>query len=156
MSEVQRINEQLQRAFSGGAWHGPSVQEILQNVSAQQAAIHPIPGAHSIWELVLHIAAWENAGRRRLAGDRAQLSDDENWPPVTDTSDEAWERTKQSLLEGHARLQQAIERIEETRLDQPILDGLASVYVTMHGVIQHDLYHAGQMAILKKALEQQS
>ena len=66
MTEVQRIREQFQRAFNGEAWHGPSVLKILDGVTAQQAAAHPIPGAHSIWELTLHIAAWENACRRRL------------------------------------------------------------------------------------------
>ena len=70
MKETERIREQLKRAFEGGAWHGPGVLEILENVSAAQAATHPIEGAHSIWELVLHIKAWEDACRRRLSGER--------------------------------------------------------------------------------------
>ena len=66
MSEVKRINDQLRRAFDGEAWHGPSVLELLKDVSAVQAAAHPIEGAHSIWELALHIAAWENVARKRI------------------------------------------------------------------------------------------
>jgi uncharacterized damage-inducible protein DinB len=150
-SEVARIRGELRRAFEGEAWHGPAVLELLRDVTAQQAAARPIAGAHSIWELVLHIAAWENAGRRRLEGDRAELPDEENFPPVNDTSEAAWQRAIEELKIGHSKLYDAIAGLEESRLDEPILDGMRSVYITLHGVIQHDLYHAGQIALLKKA-----
>ena len=149
--EVERIQEELQRAFEGEAWHGPAVLELLRDVTAQQAAARPIAGVHSIWELVLHIAAWESAGRRRLEGDRAQLPDEENFPPVNDTSEAAWQQTVEELKNGHRKLYDAIAGLDESRLDEPILDGMRSVYITLHGVIQHDLYHAGQIALLKKA-----
>ena len=151
MKETERIREQLNRAFEGGAWHGPGVLEILENVSATQAASHPIVGAHSIWELVLHIKAWEDACRRRLSGDRAELTDEEDWPAVAETSDEAWKKTLTALREGHQQFSDAIASVDDTRLDEPILEGMNSVYATLHGAVQHDLYHAGQIAILKKA-----
>lgn len=151
MKETERIRDQLQRAFAGDAWHGPSVLEILENVTASQAATRPIPGAHSIWELVLHIKAWSDACRRRLAGDRAELADEENFPAIDDTSDEAWQNTQMRLRESHQRLNEAIAAVDETRLDHPILEGMPSVYITLHGAVQHSLYHAGQIAILKKA-----
>jgi len=156
MSEVARISDQFRRAFDGEAWHGPSVMSILDGVTAAQAAAHPIPRAHSIWELTLHIRAWEGACLRRLSGDPAQLPDVEDWPPVNDTSDAAWQETKQELVETHQQLLQALASVDDSRLDQPIIDnpqtGYSSVYVTLHGGVQHDLYHAGQIAILKKAL----
>ena len=151
MKETERIREQLKRAFEGGAWHGPGVLEILENVSATQAASHPIVGAHSIWELVLHIKAWEDACRRRLSGDRAELTDEEDWPAFAETSDEAWKKTLTALREGHQKFSDAIASVDDTRLDEPILEGMNSVYATLHGAVQHDLYHAGQIAILKKA-----
>jgi len=157
MTEVQRIREQFQRAFNGEAWHGPSVLKILDGVTAQQAAAHPIPGAHSIWELTLHIAAWENACRRRLEGDPAQLSDEEDWPTIEDTGEEAWHATQQHLRDNHQALLDAIAALDESNLDRPIIEDaetpFSSVYVTLHGAVQHDLYHAGQIAILKKAKE---
>lgn len=157
MSEVERIRNQFERAFDGAAWHGPSVHSLLEGVTAEQAAAHPIPGAHSIWELTLHIAAWEDACRRRLEGDPAQLADDENFPPVPDTSRAAWENTKTKLIDAHRRLLNAISAIDDSRLDQPIIDSaettFSSAYVTLHGGVQHTLYHAGQIAILKKAIE---
>jgi uncharacterized damage-inducible protein DinB len=151
MKETERIREQLKRAFEGGAWHGPGVLEILENVSAAQAATHPIEGAHSIWELVLHIKAWEDACRRRLSGDRAELTDEEDWPAVAETSDDAWRKTLTVLREGHQKFSDAIASVDDARLDEPILQGMKSVYATLHGAVQHDLYHAGQIAILKKA-----
>jgi uncharacterized damage-inducible protein DinB len=154
MTEIERILDQLKRAYEGEAWHGPSVRESLAGVTAAQAHARPLANAHSIWELIQHIAVWENAGRRRLEGDRAaiEISSPEDWPPADDTSEAAWERSKAALDRGHEALREAISQIPEERLDEPILEGMSSVYVTVHGVIQHDLYHAGQIAMLKKAL----
>ncbi len=156
-SEVERIRDQFRRAFEGEAWHGPSVLSLLNGVSAEQAAAHPVQGAHSIWELTLHITAWERACKRRLEGDPARLTDEEDWPAVTSTSEEAWQKAKLDLLETHRELLAAIASLDESRLDQPIIADqdttFSSVYVTLQGGVQHDLYHAGQIAILKKALE---
>jgi uncharacterized damage-inducible protein DinB len=154
MTQIERILDQLKRAYEGEAWHGPSVREVLGGVTAEQAHARPLAKAHSIWELVHHIAVWEGVGRRRLEGDRAQIdiSSPEDWPPADDTSEAAWEQAKAALDRGHRALGEAIARVDESRLDQPIFAGMSTVYVTVHGVIQHDLYHAGQIAILKKAL----
>ena len=154
MSEIERILDQLKRAYEGNAWHGPSVCEALAGVSAEQAAARPLTRAHSIWQLMQHIAVWEDAVRRRLSGDRAQitLASPEDWPQAEDKSETAWEQAKVALNRGHEALREAIARVDESRLDEPILEGMSSVYVTLHGIIQHDLYHAGQIAILKKAL----
>lgn len=151
MSEVERILDQLKRAFEGNAWHGPSVKEVLADVTAEQAAARPIPNAHSIWELTLHIAAWESAGTRRLRGDRAQLTPEEDYPPIADTSESAWLEARNYLERTHEELEQEISHLQDERLDEPILEGMSSIYRTLHGIIQHDLYHAGQIAILKKA-----
>ena len=154
MTEIERILDQLKRAYEGNAWHGPSVLETLAGITAAQAHARPLANAHSIWELVQHIAVWEDVGRRRLSGDRAPIaiSSPEDWPPPEDTSEAAWERAKASLNRGHQALIEAIALTPETRLDEPIFEGMSTVYVTLHGVIQHDLYHAGQIAMLKKAV----
>lgn len=154
MSEVERIEEQLKRAHEGGAWHGPAVSELLKDVTAEQAAARPVEGAHSIWELALHIAAWEDAVRRRLINERAEVTDEENFPAVTDTSEEAWKRTIEQVREANKRLREAVLQTEDGRLDEPVMlrEGMSSTYVTLHGAVQHTLYHAGQIAILKKFL----
>ena len=154
MTEIERIIDQLKRAFVGEAWHGPAVIEILEGITAQQAAAHPLAGGHSIWELALHITAWTRAGSRRLQGDRAQLTDAENFPAVTDSSERAWQEARESIKQAHEELRSAILLLDDSRLDQPIIEGMSSIYVTLHGIIQHSLYHAGQIAILKKAFSE--
>ena len=156
MSEVERIRDQYRRAFDGEAWHGPSVLPLLKDVTAEQAAARPIPGAHTIWELTQHIRAWEGACLRRLNGDPAQLPDTEDWEALNDFSEASWDKTKQNLVDTHNKLLAAIAALDDAKLDQPIVDHpeipFSNTYVTLHGGVQHDLYHAGQIAILKKAL----
>jgi uncharacterized damage-inducible protein DinB len=150
MPEVDRIVDQLTRAFEGQAWHGSAVLEILNEITAQQASTRPIGEAHTICETALHITAWLRACRRRIDGDRAQLSDSEDWPAVTDSSDAAWREVITTMKQALNELRAAISSLNDSRLEQPIIAGMSSVYITLHGVIQHSLYHAGQMAILKK------
>jgi hypothetical protein len=94
MRETERIADQLNRAFVGNAWHGPAVMEILEGVTAEQAKARPFEAAHSIWELALHIEAWTRACRRRLQGERAQLSDAEDFPLVTSSDETAWKQRR--------------------------------------------------------------
>jgi len=150
MSEVTRIVDQLNHAFEGNAWHGPSVKEILSDVTAGKAAARPVHGAHSVWEVALHIAAWESAVLRRLSGDAARLSDEEDWPPVKNTSIDAWQETLEALERGHRHLAEKVSTLTDSDLNKTATGQSYSVYFMLHGVIQHDLYHAGQIAILKK------
>lgn len=152
MSEASRIADQLHRAFTGDAWHGDSLFEILEGITAQQAA-HPVKNAHSIWELVLHIAAWDGAVLRRLGGVVVELSDQENFPAVTDASEAAWRKTMAEVRRVHEELVKTVAALQDSRLDQ-IVPGKKGAHYTfyymLHGVAQHELYHAGQIALLKK------
>ncbi len=152
MSEVERIADQLRRAYEGEAWHGPPLKQILAGVTAEQAARRPVANAHSVWELVLHIAVWESVVSRRLAGEIVQPSPEQDWPPVRDTSEAAWKKALADLEHGHMQLRQSIAALSDARLMDKVPGKDDSVYVLLHGVIQHDLYHAGQIALLKKAL----
>ncbi|HET9533137.1 MAG TPA: DinB family protein [Blastocatellia bacterium] len=152
MREIKRIRSQLRHAFEGPAWHGPSVRELLSDVTAERAAARPIPGAHSIWEITLHIMTWERVVRLRLDGDMPDdPPDQENWPKVSDTSQQSWQKTIAELEEGNKALRDAIARLDQSRLDEIVPEKVYSFYFMLHGIIQHDLYHAGQIALLKKA-----
>ncbi|HKQ77431.1 MAG TPA: DinB family protein [Blastocatellia bacterium] len=154
MTETHRINSQLKRAQEGQAWHGPSLRELLNGITAEQAGARPIPNAHSIWELVNHIITWEQIARRRLEGEgQIEIPDEINFPPVTDVSEAAWQATLQSLEESHRSLREAIKKIDDARLEEIAPGTSYSIYFLLHGVIQHDLYHAGQVALLKKAIQ---
>jgi uncharacterized damage-inducible protein DinB len=152
-SEAARIADQLRRAFEGEAWHGDSVLEILKGVSAERAAARPIKNGHTIWELVLHIAAWDGAVRRRMGGVAVTLSDAENFPPVRDTSEAAWGKALAEVRHVHEELMAAVRAMTDTRLYErvPGKEGAHyTFYYMLHGVVQHELYHAGQIALLKK------
>ncbi len=153
MSEIERIHDRLRRIVEGDCWHGPALREILQDVSAPEAHARPIPGAHTIWELVLHIGAWAGAVRMRLGGERAELSDGENFPTVTDASQEAWEAARSGMEKKHRLLAATVAGLDESRLDEPLLEGMTTLYNQLHGLIEHSIYHAGQLMLLKRALE---
>lgn len=152
MREAERIADQFRRAHEGEAWHGPSLKELLQDVNAGEALARPVAGVHSIFELVLHIAAWERVARRRLEGEAAQIyNTPEDWP-TGEVSEDAWRAARRTLEEEQAKLRATILRLDDAHLDEPIFKEMSSIYVTLHGVVQHSLYHAGQIAVLKKAL----
>jgi uncharacterized damage-inducible protein DinB len=152
MNQIEFIGDQLRSAYAGKAWHGPSLQELLAGVTAQQALARPIAGAHSIWELAMHIGVWMSAARRRLAGDPAKLTPQEDWPLIDGGSPDAWRQTLDALDQEHNQLLAAACSLAESSLENQAPGKNHSVEFMLHGVIQHNLYHAGQIALLKKAL----
>jgi uncharacterized damage-inducible protein DinB len=153
MSEIEHIRDQLRRSHQGEAWYGPSVLEALDGLSAEQAAARPLAAGHTIFELVLHMVAWRNVARRRLEGERVDsLPDKENFPQVVASGEEVWKQALSRLDDSFTRLDEAIARFEEGGLQDPVPERGRSYYTMLHGVIQHDIYHAGQIVLLRKAL----
>jgi uncharacterized damage-inducible protein DinB len=150
-SEASRIADQLRRAFDGSAWHGPSVLELLRDVDAATAAAKPLANVHSIWEIVLHVAAWDEAVRRRLGGTKLRLTARQNFPRVPQATNAAWRKTVAHLKRTHEALVKTVAGLSDSRLDDRVPGKRYNFYFMLHGVTQHELYHAGQIAILKKA-----
>jgi uncharacterized damage-inducible protein DinB len=150
MTEVERIMDQLKRAFEGPAWHGDSVFEILQDVTAAQAAARPIPNAHTIWEMCLHMVAWGKVVKSRIEGKNEDMPDNEDWPPITDTSEAAWKNVGVEMKGMCRSLRHAVMDLDDTRLFDFAVGTDYDVYVMLHGLIQHCIYHAGQIALIKK------
>jgi len=151
MSQVECLADQLERAFRGGAWHGPAVAETLAGVDASAAAARSVSGAHSIWEIVHHLTVWNDVPRRRLDGERLQnLPPERDWPPVADTSAEAWRAALAALEEAHAALHERVLDLTDAQLDDPVTGSDSTVRGTLFGVLQHNAYHAGQIVILRK------
>lgn len=156
MSEVERILDQMDRAFAGDAWHGPPLKPMLDGMTAEDAAKHPVNGAHSIWELVRHITAWNTIVGQELSGGTVEVTPELDWPPVWEATDVQWQRAVQNLVEARSRLRKTVEGLRDDQLDErPTQRTSNSRYVMLHGIVQHDLYHAGQIAILKKALQRE-
>ena len=158
MTEIKKITDQLQRAFKKDSWSGPSLQEVLANVTAECAAARPIENAHTIWEIVLHVAAWKGVVRQRMEGEPVRVPEEGDWPAVTDTGVTAWQNALAKLERRHQELVQAVEKLSDADLENILITehsretgGGVSCYITLHGIAQHDLYHAGQIALLKKA-----
>jgi uncharacterized damage-inducible protein DinB len=151
-SESALIADQLHRAFEGDAWHGPALLELLQDVDAATAAAKPLPGVHSIWELVLHVAVWDAAALRRLAGEKWQPEGTDNFPLVPgQTTEAAWQKAVSDAKRTHDLLVKTVAALPESRLRARVPGKKYDFYFMLHGVVQHELYHAGQIAILKKA-----
>ena len=137
MSEMERIRDQLRRAYSGDAWHGPSLKELLEGVDADTASARPIADAHSIRELVLHIVAWEKEAIRRVNGEGSDLPAEEDWPHGAD----AWTTLLKELETSHVRLMETLAELDDSRLDSGVIGTGGTVYHLLHGVVQHNLYH---------------
>jgi len=152
-SEGARIADQLRRAFYGSAWHGPALLELLEDVDAATAAAKPLPDVHSIGELVLHVAVWDDAALRRLDGKKWQPTGLANFPPVTKATEAAWRKAVASAKRTHDRLVTTVAGLSDSRLGDRVPGKRYDFYHMLHGVAQHELYHAGQIAILKKAQE---
>lgn len=160
MSEIDRIVDQLQREHQGGPWHGSPLVAILDGVTADLAATKPLSHIHSIWELVLHITAWKGEVRRRLSGAPAGEPDDGDWPPVGEPTAQRWDEARARLQQAHEQLVAAVRELPEGHLYEPTNDprrrplGLGDTYYELlHGLVQHDVYHAGQIAVLKRSVE---
>lgn len=151
MSYSQTIIDELKNIHDGDAWHGPSLKEILSGVTAEQAAAKPIANAHSIWEITMHIAAWEGVFIRRLAGLQINEPEEGDFPPVAEASEEAWRRTLIKVDETHHNLIEAIAALTDERLGEIVPGKDYTVEYMLRGLLRHQVYHAGQIALLKKS-----
>ncbi len=147
-----RMGDQLHRAFEGNAWHGPAVGELLSEVSATQAAARPIASAHSIWELMLHIEAWENVAIAAISGIAMPkpMLPEQDFPRIADQTEAAFKAAKERLFQVNQKLAEAIENFDAKRLEDTVPGRAYDFYHLFHGMTQHALYHAGQIALLKK------
>jgi len=150
--ETKRLASQLRRSYEGEAWHGPDLRKLLSDVAADHAAAKPVRGAHSIWELVLHVTAWEREALAMVGGKAHEtLTGEKDWPPVRETTDAAWKAALADLETVTRDLAAAIRAMPVEKLDELVAGAQYHFYFLLHGVVQHNLYHAGQIALLKRA-----
>ena len=154
MRGIAGVIDDIQRSIEGESWQGPSIREILEGVGAADAAAHPIAGGHSIWELLLHVTAWVRACNSRVRGNVTELSGETDWPPVKDAGESAWEAAFEDLRRSAAELTATLRALRDDDLDGPVPNRPYDRAHLLHGLAQHNAYHAGQMSLLKRALEQ--
>ena len=148
----ERIADEIGRALIGPAWHGPSLNELLSGVSAEDAVQRPVPAAHNIWELVLHITSWSNIAGRRLTGGQVEPLEGEDWPRPGPISENRWAAARAALAESHERLREIVAGMSDDDLARNAPQSERSLAAMLHGVTQHAAYHGGQIALLKKAV----
>lgn len=153
MRGIAGIIDQLHRSIEGDSWQGPSIREIIEDVSAVGAAAHPIAGGHSIWELLLHVTAWMRACESRVRGNVTELSGEADWPPVRDAGEGAWKSAFEDLRRAEAELAATMRKLRDEDLAGPVPNRDYDRWHLLHGLAQHNAYHAGQMSLLKRALE---
>ncbi len=152
MTEMERIIDQLHRSVEGDSWQGASIREILDGMTAAQAAAHPVPGAHSIWELLHHATAWVRAVHRRLQGKVTELEGEADWPPVGDVRGNAWAAAFEDLRRAQEDLMATLRAFRDDDLNGPVPNRDYDRGHLLHGLAQHHAYHAGQMSLVKRAL----
>lgn len=157
MSEVTRIAQLYSSVYEGDnkgeAWHGPALKPLLKDVSAEHASRAPSVGKHSILQLVLHIAYWEEIELRRFLGETvtAPLNTPEDWPSNRKVTDAEWQAALSRLEASHTALRKAIERSKDEQLKQQVPGRNHDNYTLLQGTIDHCVYHTAQIALLKKS-----
>jgi hypothetical protein len=156
--------DDLQRAYDGDPWHGSSLSMLLRGINATDAAALPIPGAHSIWAIVLHLTAWTDEVRLRLGGKTPSDPPQGDWPAVPSSpTPSAWRHDRAALATAHRALEDAVSTCPPRRFATPVGNsrdpalGTGLTYAGMvRGLVQHHAYHGGQIALLRRALRTRS
>ena len=152
MNESERLADQIHRALHGNAWHGPSWKEALEGVNREAALHRPIREAHTIGEIVMHAATWHDVVRRRIGGENPDVPDADDWPPGTVTDEAKWSATVARLFETEDALVATVRRFPPGRLQEKRPNVDDTWFGLIIGELQHVLYHAGQVSLLKKAV----
>jgi uncharacterized damage-inducible protein DinB len=150
MNEKEQQLDELRRIYEGDAWHGDSLTEILAGITSENAFAKPIPAAHSIWELVLHITSWNETFSARLSGNPVTKPVDGDFPAIAETGERSWQEALQKLRMSQEHLVEAIRKQEESDFSKQFGDRDYTLSFFLHGILRHIVYHSGQIAILKK------
>jgi len=151
MSKIARIINELTRALEHDPWHGPSIHDVVGDLSAAEAAAHPVSGAHSVWELVHHVTAWVRAVHTRVKGSACELEGEADWPPVRDASENAWTAARSDLDRAQSELTATLRALRDSNLTAVAPNREYDLEHLLNGLVQHHAYHTGQMALLKNA-----
>ena len=157
MTELERIVRELEHAHAGSPWHGPSRADVLADVTVEEAARRPSPQGHGIWALVLHMSAWTREVARRVREGDKRLPVEGDWPAPPTPNPQEWRAAVAALDAAHREVVAAVRARGAPRLDERAgsaeelsTGGGVTYRVMLHGLAQHDAYHTGQIALLKR------
>ncbi|SHG84933.1 DinB family protein [Pedobacter caeni] len=147
--------KELRKAYDGDAWHGNNISTVVASVKVAQAFTHPIPDAHSIAELVLHLSSWTEEVISRLSGNLPKEPLKGDWPVPAHQTDEYWEVIVNDFDRINEDLLALVNQFSEEQWSAELFTGpmptrTLSHFELLNGLIQHHAYHAGQIALLSK------
>lgn len=159
-SDLDALRHDLHEVYDGNPWHGSSIKSVLSGVSAETAALRSIPRAHTIWEIVLHMAGWTREVSSRVRGNPPK-SPQQDWPPQkAEAGEKGWRAAQEELAQAQQEIEQLVDKLKAQDLvrwigDQrdPSLGAGVTVGTLIRGLLEHHTYHEGQIAILKRAAE---
>jgi hypothetical protein len=152
---ISLLVEVLDQAFDRKGWHGTTLRGALRGLTPDEALWRPAAGRHNVWELTLHAAYWKYAVRRRLAGAAIGSFDRKpsNWPAISDPADQqAWKRDVAFLDAEHRKLREVVSGLTPAALRLRTPRGVWTYAEEIHGVAAHDLYHTGQIQLIKRLM----
>jgi hypothetical protein len=152
---VELLLEILDQSFNRKGWHGTTLRGALRGVTPAEALWRPGPGRHNVWELTIHAAYWKYAVRRRLAGAAAASFEraPSNWPEIPKPPDLlAWKRDIALLEAEHTKLRDVVSHLTGADLERRSPKGVWTNAEEIHGVAAHDLYHTGQIQLIKRLM----
>ncbi|HET9066532.1 MAG TPA: DinB family protein [Gemmatimonadales bacterium] len=152
MSDADQLAAELQAVFSGEPWHADALMAILAGISATQAGWRPRAGVHCILELVEHLTLWKHVVRARVDGDPMADANDRDWP--TTAAQAEWSEALDRLVAAHHALVGRIRSLTDAELDALVPGRSIAMRQMLHGVIYHDVYHAGQIRLLQRMHEE--
>ncbi|HVO10175.1 MAG TPA: DinB family protein [Vicinamibacteria bacterium] len=153
---VQALLELLDEAYGHRSWHGPNLRGSLRGLDAAQACWRPGPGRHSAWELVVHAAYWKYAAWRRITGEKrgSFARAGSNWfAAEAGPSAVRWRTDLKLLADCHDRLRAAVATLGDEDLVRRLPRGRGTAGWVVRGAAAHDLYHAGQIQLLKRLMK---
>jgi len=151
--DLTAVLSMLDEFFWGPAWHGPSLRGAIRGVTAAQAVRRFGRGRHNIAELTVHAAYWKYAVRRRLSGSaRGSFPlKGSNWFARDRATPASWRADVALLVNEHRQLREVVSRLDTRQLARRIPGSRWTALETIRGAAAHDIYHAGQIQLIKRA-----
>ncbi len=156
--EIQRIRFSFKMAYNGTPWHGNSLLHLVKGVDYQQANQRPIPHTHTIWETIQHILNWREFVVKKLEGDEIfdiELNSPQDWTIIETPIEAKWQSVLSELVANQQVILEILESWEDAQLEELVPGKDYNFYTLLHGIIEHDIYHSGQIALVRKALLQE-
>lgn len=152
-AELKHIRAMLKNNWDGSMWYGNNLSSVLKGIDAEKAFQKPTAGSHNIYELAVHLLCWRTFVIEMLKGNAAykvEINSEQDWPKVYEQTAITWSEAQSQLEKSQTELMNLLDAFDESKLGELVAGRDFKYHVLLNGVLHHDIYHSGQIAILKK------